>query len=114
MENFRMYRGDTWAKAIEIKFDEEPQDLEEAYFTCKINYDDINPVFQKTLNDGIQKIEKKGNALYYGIRIAPEDTKNIEIGNYYYDLEIGLNGDKFTLLNGILKLDKDITNEGGR
>ena len=65
-------------------------------------------------DDGIQKIETKGNALYYGIRIAPEDTKNIEIGNYYYDLEIGLNGDKFTLLNGILKLDKDITNEGGR
>lgn len=112
-ENIMMIRGDTYAKAIQIEFDEAPQDLETAYLTCKSNYDDETPVFQKSLNDGIEKIKTEGNSLFYGIRIAPEDTEGIEAGNYYYDLEIGLNGDKFTLLNGILMIKNDVTREGG-
>lgn len=114
MDHFEMVRGDTLAFAIQMEFDEEPQDLEESYFTCKTNFDDNTPIFQKTLNNGIEKIKTEGNSLYYGIRIAPEDTKDIEPGRYYYDLEIGLNHDKFTILDGILNVKKDKTNEGGR
>ena len=112
-ENIIMVRGDTYAKAIQITFDEAPQDLETAYLTCKSDYNDQTPVFQKSLNNGIEKIKAEGNSLFYGFRIAPEDTENIEAKNYYYDLEIGLNGDKFTVLNGVLMLKNDVTNEGG-
>ena len=45
----------------------------------------------------------------YIVRIAPEDTKNLETGMYYYDLQIELNGDVFTVLNGALKIESDVT-----
>ena len=37
------------------------------------------------------------------------DTENAEAGKYFYDLEIGANGDIFTIMHGILQIDDDIT-----
>ena len=107
--NLEMIRGDTLSFAFEVDFDEAPQKLEKADFTCKVNLDDDEALFHKELGKGIDFSKQDGTKMYYIVRIAPEDTKNIEAGLYYYDLSIELNGDVFTILNGALKIEGDVT-----
>lgn len=97
-----MTRGDTLSFGMEIEGLD--QDLETAYLTCRRNYTEA-PVFQKSLGNGITK-QETGK---YVIRVAPEDTKSLEPGKYFYDLELGANGDKFTILKGILDIEIDVT-----
>ena len=100
--NLSMVRGDTLAFSFEV---EGIDSLETAYFSCKANADDTEYVFQKSLSDGIS-IVKTGK---YRVRVAPTDTKDIEVGSYYYDLEIGKNSDIYTILKGVLKVEQDVT-----
>ena len=79
--NLSMVRGDTLAFSFEV---EGIDSLDTAYFSCKANADD-------------------------DAYVAPEDTSNIEIGSYYYDLEIGVNSDIYTILKGVLKVEQDVT-----
>lgn len=104
-------RGDTIALGVELYDDDGnliTDDLDEAYFSCKQNQTDTNYVFQKTLEDGITKT----SAGKYTIRIAPEDTDNLAVGTFFYDLEIHIDDDVYTPLKGKLKLEQDITREG--
>lgn len=107
--NFEMIKGDTLSFAVEIEFDDKPQELEKALFTCKKNLDDGDVVFQKTLENGISFRKQERNKMYYVVRIAPEDTNDIEAGNYFYDMQIELNSDVFTILIGALKIRYGIT-----
>lgn len=109
--NISMVRGDTLAFGIELYEEGEndelvafTQDLDSAYFTCTKTFDDN--VFQKSLEDGITKLEDG----QYVVRIAPEDTENLEPGKYFYDFEVGVNSDKFTILKGVLEIERDVTN----
>ena len=107
--NLEMIKGDTLSFAVEIEFDDKPQELENAFFTCKRNLDDGDVVFQKTLGKGISFRKQERNKMYYVVRIAPEDTKDIETGHYFYDMQIEINGDVFTILIGALKIRNGIT-----
>lgn len=107
--NLEMVEGDTLSFAVEIEFDDKPQELEKAFFTCKNNLDDDDVVFQKTLGKGISFSKQERNKMYYVVRIAPEDTKDIESGHYFYDMQIELNSDVFTILTGALKVLHGIT-----
>ena len=107
--NFEMIKGDTLSFAVEIEFDDDPQKLEKAFFTCKKNLDDGDVVFQKALEDGISFRKQERYKMYYVVRIAPEDTKDIEAGHYFYDMQIEINGDVFTILTGALKVRYGIT-----
>ena len=107
--NLEMIKGDTLSFAFEVEFDEAPQKLEKADFTCKTNFDDDDVVFHKELEKGINFSKQERNKLFYIVRIAPEDTKNLETGMYYYDLSIELNRDVFTILSGALKIESDVT-----
>ena len=109
INNLEMIRGDTLSFAFEVEFDEAPQKLEKVDFTCKANFDDEDVLFHKELEKGINFSKQDGNKLYYIARVAPEDTENLEAGMYYYDLSIELNGDVFTILNGALKIESDVT-----
>ena len=100
--NLCMVRGDTVAVSFEV---EGIDTVDTAYFSCKANADDTEYVFQKSLSDGISVVETGK----YRVRVAPEDTSNIEIGSYYYDLEIGKNSDIYTILKGVLKVEQDVT-----
>lgn len=104
-KNLEMVRGDTLSFGIEIS-DEEGQliQVDTISFACKKTPHDEEYLFQKTLNDGISESENK-----YVVRVAPEDTENADLGLYSYDLEIGVNGDIFTILIGTLKIINDIT-----
>lgn len=107
-KNFELIKGDTLAFGVEIGFDEEPSDLEEILLTVKRNADDGN-LFQERLNHGIEKVGAVGNKLYYRVRLSPWDTRTLEAGFYQYDLEIRVNSDIFTILNGLLIVENEIT-----
>ena len=102
--NILMTRGDTLSFSFEV---EGIESLDDAYFTCKLNHDDDTYIFQKDLTDGISVVE----AGKYRVRVAPEDTEEIELGEYYYDLKIKKNSDAFTILKGVLKVDYNVTEE---
>ena len=106
--NLEMTKGDTLSFGISIK--DLGTEIETAYFTVKENYDDETPIFQKTLGDGIELDHVDNVNYYYKVRIAPNDTKELEPKKYFYDLEINVNNDTFTLLKGILDVSYDITN----
>lgn len=108
-KNFEVIKGDTLAFGVEIEFSENPQDLEKAYFTVKTNPDDF-AIFQKSLGNGIEKTGMIGNRIYYRVRSDPSDTVNLSEGVYYYDLEVSLNSDVFTILKGLLIIENDISN----
>lgn len=106
-KNIEMFKSTTLAFALE--FEGITQELESAYFTVKRDLDIDEPIIQKSLNDGISVVEIADNSISYRVRVAPEDTSNVEIGDYYYDLQISINGDVFTILNGTLKIKQDVT-----
>lgn len=97
-----MVRGDTLSFGLEIEG--LGQDLDTAYMSCKRNYEDP-PVFVKSIGDGITKVGEG----QYVVRVAPSDTRDLDPGKYHYDLEISANGDVFTVLNGILEIERDVT-----
>lgn len=101
-QNINMVRGDTFSFGLELM--QLDQDLESAFLTVRKSYDgDFS--FQKSLGNGIEKVETG----LYSFRIAPEDTMNLEAGHYYYDVQIGLNNDKFTVVKGDLWIQHDAT-----
>lgn len=104
----RMTRGDTLSFGIQV-YDEEGapfgQDLERAYFTCKSNRSDARYLFQKSLSDGVSKVGPGA----YTVRVDPSDTDSAKPGKYFYDFEIGCNGDVFTVMRGVLEIMQDVT-----
>lgn len=108
-KNFEVIKGDTLAFGVELEFTEKAQDLEKAYFTVKTNYDDL-AIFQKSLGNGIEKAGEFGNNVYYRVRVDPKDTEKLRERIYYYDLEIRVNSDVFTILKGLLIIENDISN----
>ena len=103
--NLETTKGDTLSFGVAII--DLGQEVEEAYFTVKNNYDDY-PLFTKSLNNGIELDHIEGQDYYYRVRIAPSDTENLEPKKYYYDFEIRLNNDVFTVLKGILDIEFDV------
>lgn len=104
----RMVRGDTLSFGLQVYGDSgEPfdQDLELAYFTCKSNRSDNRFLFKKSLSDGVSKVGQGA----YTVRVAPSDTANAKPGKYFYDFEIGCNGDVFTVMRGVLEIMQDVT-----
>lgn len=104
----RMVRGDTLSFCLQL-YDEEGapfgQDLERASFTCKSNRSDKRYLFQKSLSDGVSKVGQGS----YAVRVAPSDTANAKPGKYFYDFEIGCNGDVFTVMRGVLEIMQDVS-----
>jgi hypothetical protein len=100
-----MVKGDTLAFNVQV-FDDEgnPVTVDSAFMTCKKRPSDTEKVFQKSLNNGIEQSD--GLTL---VRVAPEDTKEVDEGEYFYDLQIGVDDDVFTLMIGVLTLEQDIT-----
>lgn len=107
-EYITMIRGDTLSFGFELMDENgEPfeQELDTVHFSCKHNKKDYANVFQKTLDNGVTSA---GQGQYI-VRVAPEDTAHVEAGKYYYDLQLGVNGDIFTVLHGVLEIEQDVT-----
>ena len=98
-----MVRGDTLAFGLD--FENLDQNLESAFFSVKVNATDDYYIFQKSLENGIYKVADNE----YIVRIAPEDTAELDAGNYNFDLQISANGEVFTIMLGIIVLEQDVT-----
>lgn len=105
--NIEYTKGDTLSFGVEIY--NLGKNLDSAFFTCKRNYDDEIVLFQKTLGNGITLDSVENGNYFYKVRIAPIDTELLELGKYYYDFQIHVNNDVFTILKGVLTLDFDVS-----
>ena len=106
-QNLSMTRGDTGSFNLQfVNYDGDLEnDMQSMIFTVKENVDSGTAVFQKTLGSGISKVNDGLDV----VRIAPADTEDLALGYYYYDLEIRINGDAFTVLKGVIEITYDVT-----
>lgn len=104
-ENITMIRGDTLAFNVEVT-DEDGNAVavNSADFTCKKLSAENKSVFHKSLGDGIRQSDG-----LLTVRIAPEDTQEVDAGRYFYDLCIGVDKDKYTIMKGVLNIEQDVT-----
>ncbi len=105
--NYRidMVRGDTLSFGLE--FEGLGQDLATADFTVKKNATDSVALIHKDLNDGITKKQD----YQYIIKLMPEDTAELDVGTYHFDLQISANNVVYTPLIGLLVIEQDVTIE---
>lgn len=106
--NIRHVKGDTFSCALVVE--DLGQDLDEVSFTCRDGAnDDSEILFQSTLGDGISLVDydAEKDIRKYAIRVAPEKTKDLQSGTYYYDEEIRVNDDVFTIMKGRFVLEQD-------
>lgn len=106
--NIKHVKGDTFSCGLVVE--DLGQDLDEVNFTCKNSANDNAEVlFNCSLGDGITLVDYdiEKDIRKYVIRVAPNDTKNLQAGTYYYDLEIGVNSDIFTIMKGRFVLEQD-------
>lgn len=107
-KNIKNVRGDTYS--IGFKTEGIDQELDNVYFTCRDNLtDESNVLFQKSLGNGITLVDQEENIYSYNVRVAPEDTRDIQSGTYYYDLQININDDIFTVMRGKFIIEQDCT-----
>ena len=108
--DIEMVRGDTMSFAFQLKGLEGSRP-NAVYFTCKASIEDTSPVFQLSLDNTIDErsYDPEKDILTYSVRIPPDKTVNLDNGRYFYDLEIQVNADIFTLMRGRLAIDYEIT-----
>ena len=104
-QNITMVRGDTLAFNVEV-FDEDGNVVlvDSADFTCKKKPLGDENIFHKALGAGI--VQSDG---LLSVRVAPEDTKEVDAGRYFYDLCLGVDDDVYTVMKGILTIEQDVT-----
>lgn len=100
-----MVRGDTLAFIVQV--DGEDPELDSVAFSCKTDTGATEYIFKKTLGDGVTEVETGK----YRVRVAPEDTENIDAGTYAIDLQLGVGSDIATPILGTLKILEDVTRE---
>lgn len=110
-KSLKFTRGDTFS----FKFQRKDKDgeiietiSEKMWFTVKKNYNSTDTLIQKTLlNDIVFDDETK----YYHVTIQSEDTRELNYGDYVYDIQI-MNGEIVqTIAKGSLKLDTEVTTD---
>lgn len=104
-QDITMIRGDTLAFNVEVK----DQDgnvviIDDANMTCKKRLSSDENIFHKSLGSGI--IQADGLIF---VRVAPEDTKEVDAGRYFYDFNIHVGNDVYTLMIGVLSIEQDVT-----
>lgn len=104
--SINMPRGDYRPITINIK-NLSVTELDEIYITCKKNSKVKDFLFQKKLSNGTITKDEEG---YYHFGIMPEDTEELNYGDYYFDIEVYNENPliKQTIV-GTLKLTDEIT-----
>lgn len=107
MKDIEMIRGDTLSIAFSIEADTVIDlNSENVAFTFSLKQSatDSAYVFQKDKTAVTQLAENS-----FVLRIAPEDTVDLFPGYYYYDIQLNIGDDVFTIALGQLQLVRDIT-----
>ena len=104
-----MVRGDTMSFGFEVKGlgGETP---EHVYFTCKSKIEDVSPVFMVSDENTIDLVnyDSASDIFSYTVRIPPSKTSELELGRYFYDLKLVINGDVITLMIGRLSIEYEV------
>lgn len=101
---YEIIRETTKGFEVKVMDGKTPAEVDKIYFTLKTNCFEENPIFQKSLINGIVY---KDNAYY--IVINPEDTKDLEYGEYVFDIKIIKDGIKKTIEKGLLAVTEAVT-----
>lgn len=114
MLQISMPRGDRREQAFSVKLNNEPfiEQFDDIYFTVKKIFSEKKYKFQKRLSDG--DIEYLGNGMYQ-FCIMPEDTDELNMGEYVFDIELVMDGRMKRTYTGTLLLTPESThacNEG--
>lgn len=103
-QNITMVSGDTLSFNVIVK-DEggNPVTVDGATFKAKRDLDNASSVaIALELGDGITQDDG-----VLTVRLAPSDTASL-VGFFYYDMDITVNSDRFTLLRGMLQIEYDV------
>lgn len=108
-----MVKGDTMSFAFQLQGLGEATRPEGLILTCKETIEDNDPLFEVSLHDTIslRSYDSENDILTYCVRIPPEKTEDLELGRYFYDIELRVNGDVITLMKGRLTLDYEVTSD---
>lgn len=104
-ENITMVAGDTLSFNVIIKDQNgDPVEVDGATFKAKsrLTTTSTSLSINKYLNHGITQ-----DGAVLTVRLDPEDTASLE-GFYYYDMDITVGSDRFTLLRGMLQIEYDV------
>lgn len=108
-QDIDIVRGDTLAFNFQLQGlgGETPDALT---FSCAEHYN-YDPLFTADLSDGItlEEYNAAKDIATYSVKIAQDKTKDIDIGRYYYDMELQTNNDVITLMRGRLTLLYEVT-----
>lgn len=107
-KNFTMMRGDTYQFSVKFNGFNEDRSVESMFFTVSSNLVSDSLEFWLSLENGITRSEDPNEYIYF-IKIAPSDTKKMLPGVYFYDLQVQIDEDVFTLLSGDLIIKADVT-----
>lgn len=102
-----MTRGDTskWKfQRLDMNGDPITVRADYCWFSVKTNDMKKETVIQKTIED-----MEFGEDYYYRFTINPEDTNNLQYGEYVYDVEVIQEGYKQTISKGTFTLDYEVT-----
>lgn len=100
-----MVKGDTLSFGIELADETgSPVDITDAVFVARKTYNATASVFEKTLGNGITKVDDG----IYSVRVAPEDTADNDAGRYYYQFKVMKNSDVYTIMRGIIELEPEV------
>lgn len=107
MTNMTMTRGDTFC--VEIEVEGVVESANNLYFVLKQDFDSDEPLIINTLtNEGAQYLGEEDGSTYYEIYIYPEQTEELEPGQYYYEIKLDFDGAINTVLKGILKIEEEV------
>lgn len=102
-------RGDTFAFSVKLPLDAE---VESMFFSVKKHAMNSSYILQKSLGNGIvDDTDENDETKWFTVTVAPEDTNDLELGDYYYDLQVKIDGDVLTPIEGLFKVTTDITRE---
>lgn len=104
--NLSMVRGDTTRIGVTLNNAETAPD--EIIFSVKENKSRRSYLLQKTLGSGIEP-DAGAEDMRYIITIDPVDTASLPGGRYCYDIEVHINGDTITPVEGDFILTEDVT-----
>lgn len=79
--------------------------------SCKAKVEDEDPLFMVSDNDTIDErsYDSERDILTYTVRIPPYLTQDVELGRYFYDLQVVVNNDVITLMIGRLSIEYQVT-----
>lgn len=103
--NISVYRGETYQRNITISNFTLP--ITNLYFTVKKTDSDKNVALQKTVGNGLTLMDydEDTNTYTYLLELDTDDTENLKIGDYGYDITITAEDYKKPIVMGTFSIE---------